>query len=101
MEDFAAGGAWPGAVAVSGGGDSLALLHLAARWAGAAKKTAPLVLVVDHGLRPGSAGQGPPGAAGRTAIGTGGRIDPGAAPRYRSGPETRPGGPVHKALGLC
>jgi tRNA(Ile)-lysidine synthase len=57
MEDFAAGGAWPGAVAVSGGGDSLALLHLAARWAGAAKKTAPLVLVVDHGLRPGSAGQ--------------------------------------------
>jgi tRNA(Ile)-lysidine synthase len=44
-------------VAVSGGGDSLALLHLAARWAKATKKTAPLVLVVDHGLRPGSAAQ--------------------------------------------
>jgi tRNA(Ile)-lysidine synthase len=55
MEGFAAGGAWPGAVAVSGGGDSLALLHLIARWAGKSKKTAPLALVVDHGLRPGSA----------------------------------------------
>ena len=55
MEDFAAGGAWPGAVAVSGGGDSLALLHLIARWARKSKKTAPLALVVDHGLRSGSA----------------------------------------------
>jgi tRNA(Ile)-lysidine synthase len=55
MEEFAAGGAWPGAVALSGGGDSLALLHLIARWARQSKKTAPLALVVDHGLRPGSA----------------------------------------------
>ncbi|HJR55965.1 MAG TPA: tRNA lysidine(34) synthetase TilS [Rhizomicrobium sp.] len=52
MEDFAAGGAWPGAVAVSGGGDSLALMHLLARWAKKAKATAPAVLIVDHGLRP-------------------------------------------------
>jgi len=50
MEGFAA--AWPGAVAVSGGGDSLALMHLLARWAKKAKKPLPAVLVVDHGLRP-------------------------------------------------
>jgi tRNA(Ile)-lysidine synthase len=30
-------------------------MHLAARWAKQTRKTAPLVLVVDHGLRPGSA----------------------------------------------
>jgi tRNA(Ile)-lysidine synthase len=52
MDEFAAGGAWPGAVAVSGGGDSLALMHLLARWAKKAKATAPVVLIVDHGLRP-------------------------------------------------
>ena len=57
MEEFAAGGAWPGALAVSGGGDSMALLHLLARWAQKTRKTAPLVLVVDHGLRPESAKQ--------------------------------------------
>jgi tRNA(Ile)-lysidine synthase len=49
MESFAA--AWPGAVAVSGGGDSVALMHLLARWAQKAKKAPPVVLVVDHGLR--------------------------------------------------
>lgn len=57
MEEFAAGGAWPGAIAVSGGGDSIALMHLLARWAQKTKKTAPLVLVVDHGLRPESGSQ--------------------------------------------
>lgn len=51
MDEFAAGGAWPGAVAVSGGGDSLALMHLLARWARKSKATAPAVLIVDHGLR--------------------------------------------------
>jgi tRNA(Ile)-lysidine synthase len=51
MDEFAAGGAWPGAVAVSGGGDSLALMHLLARWAKSTKATAPVILVVDHGLR--------------------------------------------------
>jgi tRNA(Ile)-lysidine synthase len=43
---------WPGAVGVSGGGDSLALMHLLARWARKAKAAPPLVLTVDHGLRP-------------------------------------------------
>ena len=43
------------AIAVSGGPDSLALLHLAARWRAARGcDRALLVLTVDHGLRPGS-----------------------------------------------
>ncbi|HXL99060.1 MAG TPA: tRNA lysidine(34) synthetase TilS [Rhizomicrobium sp.] len=46
---------WPGAVAVSGGGDSMALMLLLKSWAKAAKLPPPIVLVVDHGLRKGSA----------------------------------------------
>jgi len=45
----------PWAVAVSGGGDSAALMHLAAAYAKANKLPLPVVLTVDHGLRPGSA----------------------------------------------
>jgi tRNA(Ile)-lysidine synthase len=45
----------PWAVAVSGGGDSLALMHLAAAYAKANKLPPPVVLTVDHGLRPASA----------------------------------------------
>ena len=52
-----AGMPWPGAVAVSGGGDSLALMHLLAGWARAGKAAPPLVLCVDHGLRPQSAAE--------------------------------------------
>lgn len=43
------------AVAVSGGGDSVALMHLLAAHARKQRRPAPLVLTVDHGLRPGSA----------------------------------------------
>ena len=43
---------WPGAVAVSGGGDSLALMHLLAHWARGQDAPPPLVLCVDHSLRP-------------------------------------------------
>ncbi len=46
---------WPGAVAVSGGADSLALMVLLAEWARRAGKPPPVVLTVDHGLQPGSA----------------------------------------------
>jgi tRNA(Ile)-lysidine synthase len=46
---------WPGAIAVSGGGDSIALMHLLADWAVARKAAPPLVLTVDHGLRAESA----------------------------------------------
>lgn len=48
------GNLWPGAIAVSGGGDSLALMHLAADWARARKRPAPKILTVDHGLTKGS-----------------------------------------------
>jgi tRNA(Ile)-lysidine synthase len=52
-----AGMPWPAAVAVSGGGDSLALMHLLAGWSRTAKSAPPLVLSVDHGLRKESAGE--------------------------------------------
>src|SRR5689334_4230655 len=47
----------PFALAVSGGGDSVALMHLAADWLKANGVPVELgtVLTVDHGLRPGSA----------------------------------------------
>jgi len=45
----------PWAVAVSGGGDSLALMHLLCGYARAHKLPAPVVLTVDHGLRKSSA----------------------------------------------
>ncbi len=50
-----AGAPWPGAVAVSGGGDSVALMHLLAAWAKDSGRAAPLVVTVDHGLRADSA----------------------------------------------
>lgn len=43
----------PVALALSGGGDSLALLHLAKAWADAAGRSL-IALTVDHGLQPGS-----------------------------------------------
>jgi len=46
------GAPWPGAVAVSGGGDSLALMLLLADWATMRARPLPVVLTVDHGLRP-------------------------------------------------
>jgi tRNA(Ile)-lysidine synthase len=45
---------WPGAVALSGGGDSVALMLLLADWAKRGKRGAPAALIVDHGLREGS-----------------------------------------------
>lgn len=45
---------WPGAVAVSGGGDSVALMHLLRDWAKKARVDPPVVVTVDHGLQPGS-----------------------------------------------
>ncbi len=48
------GAPWPGAVAVSGGSDSLALMHLLNAWARERSLEAPFVLTVDHGLQPGS-----------------------------------------------
>jgi len=56
MQRVQAGGArWPGAVAVSGGGDSVALMHLLAAWAKKSRLPPPHIVTVDHGLRPDSA----------------------------------------------
>jgi tRNA(Ile)-lysidine synthase len=54
---LAAGAPWPGAVAVSGGGDSIALMHLLAGWAKRTRRAAPVVVTVDHALRAGSASE--------------------------------------------
>ena len=52
-----AGAPWPGAVAVSGGSDSLALMFLLRDWTKKAGLPPPVVLCVDHALRPESAGE--------------------------------------------
>jgi tRNA(Ile)-lysidine synthase len=54
MERLNAADRPPVAVALSGGGDSLALLHLAKTWADGAGR-ALIALTVDHGLQPQSA----------------------------------------------
>jgi len=55
MEEL--GAPWPGAVALSGGGDSLSLMHLLADWARAQKLAPPVALIVDHALRAESAAE--------------------------------------------
>ncbi len=50
---LSAGASWPVALALSGGGDSIALLHLAAGWAQRRRRRI-LALTVDHGLNPDS-----------------------------------------------
>jgi tRNA(Ile)-lysidine synthase len=57
------GAPWPAAVAVSGGGDSLALMHLLADWAKESGRAKPVVLIVDHALRDGSADEAKNAAA--------------------------------------
>ena len=50
-----AGAPWPAAVAVSGGSDSLALMFLLRDWAKKSRLPPPIVVCVDHKLRPDSA----------------------------------------------
>jgi tRNA(Ile)-lysidine synthase len=57
------------AVAVSGGGDSVALMHLLAGFAKARKLPPPVVLTVDHGLRKSSAADARKVAAWAKALG--------------------------------
>jgi len=51
------GAPWPGAVALSGGGDSLALMHLLSGWARTKGLAPPIALIVDHALRKESAAE--------------------------------------------
>ncbi|MBU6299243.1 MAG: tRNA lysidine(34) synthetase TilS [Alphaproteobacteria bacterium] len=53
----ACGAPWPGAVAVSGGSDSLALMFLLRDWTKQAGFPLPVVLCVNHALRPESAAE--------------------------------------------
>ncbi len=58
LDHLFAGLTRPFAIAVSGGADSIALMHLIAAWrrdGAGAHLSPPLVLTVDHGLRPESA----------------------------------------------
>lgn len=48
---------WPAAIGVSGGGDSVALMVLLARWAKSRHLPPPTILTVDHRLQPGSGEQ--------------------------------------------
>jgi tRNA(Ile)-lysidine synthase len=54
---LARGAPWPAAIAVSGGGDSIALMHLLAHWAKSTHRPPPTVITVDHGLRDESAAE--------------------------------------------
>ncbi len=75
MAALAPGGApWPGAAAVSGGGDSLALMLLLADWARAERLLPPIVLIVDHGLRPQSAAEAKAAARAAGAAGLKSRV---------------------------
>ena len=63
-------------LAVSGGSDSTALLHLAVRWARSLGNGAPQISVatVDHGLRPGSAAEAHHVAESARALGVEARV---------------------------
>lgn len=63
------GAPWPAAVAVSGGSDSIALMHLLARWARNVGVPAPVVLTVDHKLQADSAARAKAVVSAATSIG--------------------------------
>ncbi len=81
------GAPWPAAVAVSGGGDSLALMHLVAGWAKARGLAKPTVLIVDHALRGGSAGEARKAAAMAKKAGLAAHILTRKGPKPKSGIE--------------
>lgn len=64
-----AGAKWPGAVAVSGGGDSTAAMFLAAEWAKSTGRSPPGILTVDHRLHPDSSRHAAAVVAQATALG--------------------------------
>lgn len=83
----ALGAPWPGAVALSGGGDSLALMHLLAGWAKADGRPLPVALIVDHALRPNSASEARKAADFARKAGLGAHVLTRKGPAPRSGIE--------------
>jgi len=79
----------PWAVAVSGGGDSLALMHLLSGYARVHRLPAPVVLTVDHGLRKSSARETRQVAAWAKEIGLAVQMLAwrGASPKHKGGIE--------------
>ena len=84
---LAAGAPWPGAVAVSGGGDSVALMHLLAGWAKRTRRPPPAVVTVDHGLRADSARDARQVQRWAKAVGLEARVLRRSGPRPRAGIE--------------
>lgn len=80
---------WPGAVALSGGGDSLALMHLLTRWAKSRGLAPPVALIVDHALRAGSAAEARQAAGFARKAGLGAHILTREGPMPRSGIESK------------
>jgi tRNA(Ile)-lysidine synthase len=81
------GAPWPGAVALSGGGDSLALMHLLTEWAKTRGVEPPVALIVDHALRKGSASEARRAATFARKAGLAAHIFTRAGPAPRSGIE--------------
>jgi tRNA(Ile)-lysidine synthase len=78
---------WPGAVALSGGGDSLSLMHLLADWAKARGLNPPVALIVDHALRDGSAAEAKRAAGFARKLGLAAHILTRKGPQPKSGIE--------------
>lgn len=76
------------AVAVSGGGDSIALMHLLSDWTRARKHKPPVVLTVDHGLRKSSAKDAKQVAAWAKAAGLRAHVLTWRGGKTKSGPQS-------------
>src|SRR2546423_14724418 len=75
------------AIAVSGGGDSVALMHLFTDWSSRAGATAPIVLTVDHGLRADSKSDATKVASSAEALGLNAVVLEWQAPKRHGGIE--------------
>lgn len=78
------------AVAVSGGGDSVALMHLLSGWAAARSLKPPVVLTVDHGLRKTSAKDARQVAAWAKSAGLSAHVLKWRGAKSKSGPQSGP-----------
>lgn len=91
------GSAAPLALALSGGGDSLALLHLTMDWARERRRPV-LALTVDHGLNPASAGWSVAAGAKARALGAGWRALTWGGPKPATGVQAKARAARHALL---